>query len=122
MHALTQSRGLHALTQSRGFQNASTRHAISFGRLRAKRRARCGGVDRVATTLPRAICDRRRSSSFGGTRQYFCQSLRRVDVEVARLARTALANSRASLRWGASPVYHRAALLVDVVHAFRIFF
>ena len=73
---------MRLLSQWRGFQNASTRHAISFGRLRAKRRARCGGVDRVATTLPRAICDRRRSSSFGGTRQYICHGVRRVDVDV----------------------------------------
>ena len=79
------------------------RHAISFGRSGEKSHARLRGVDRVATALPRAICDRRRRSSFGGTRQYLCHGVRRVDVDVDRAARTALANSRASLRYGASP-------------------
>ena len=58
----------------------------SFGKFGAKRRAISRGVFvRVRTfprARPRATSDRRRKRSFGGTRQYFCHGVRRVDVEV----------------------------------------
>ena len=81
---------MHALTQWRGFQNAITLQNSSFGNDRAKRSENSRGVSdskierRCCLSLarPRATSDRSSKSSFGGARQYFCQGVRRADVDV----------------------------------------